>query len=226
MGTLYLVRHGQASFGAADYDQLSPLGRQQCERLGQYWHGHGERFDAVLIGTLRRHQQSLAGIAQGLGGLPEAEVCPGLDEYDPQALVKAIHPEPLPPATTPEGRRQHFRLLQDGLLAWMSGASQPQGLPPHAEFVAGVMAALDRVRALAGGQDAARVLIVSSGGPISMAVGAVLEASAAATVALNMRLRNSAITEMAVSPRRHALVSFNGLPHLDTPALRAWHSHA
>ncbi|NDC60964.1 MAG: histidine phosphatase family protein, partial [Betaproteobacteria bacterium] len=25
MGTLYLVRHGQASFGADDYDQLSPL---------------------------------------------------------------------------------------------------------------------------------------------------------------------------------------------------------
>jgi broad specificity phosphatase PhoE len=226
MGTLYLVRHGQASFGAADYDQLSPLGQQQCERLGQYWREHGERFDAVLIGSLRRHQQSMAGIAEGLGGLPEAEVWPGLNEYDPQALVRAIHPAPLPPATTQEGRRQHFRLLQDGLLAWMTGASQPEGLPPHAEFLAGVMGALDRVRALAGAKEPARVLIVSSGGPISMAVGAVLDASATATVALNMRLRNSAITEFAVTPRRHALVSFNGLPHLDTPALRDWHSHA
>ena len=226
MGTLYLVRHGQASFGAADYDQLSPLGQQQCQRLGQYWREHGERFDAVLIGSLRRHQQSMAGIAEGLGGLPEAEVWPGLNEYDPQALVRAIHPAPLPPATTPEGRRQHFRLLQDGLLAWMTGASQPEGLPPHAEFLAGVMGALDRVRALAGAKEPARVLIVSSGGPISMAVGAVLDASAAATVALNMRLRNRAITEFAVTPRRHALVSFNGLPHLDTPALRDWHSHA
>ena len=26
MGTLYLVRHGQASFGADDYDKLSELG--------------------------------------------------------------------------------------------------------------------------------------------------------------------------------------------------------
>ena len=34
MGTLYLVRHGQASFGADDYDQLSPLGHQQALRLG------------------------------------------------------------------------------------------------------------------------------------------------------------------------------------------------
>ena len=30
MGILYLVRHGQASFGEADYDRLSPLGHRQC----------------------------------------------------------------------------------------------------------------------------------------------------------------------------------------------------
>ena len=35
MGTLYLVRHGQASFGSANYDQLSALGQRQCRRLGE-----------------------------------------------------------------------------------------------------------------------------------------------------------------------------------------------
>ena len=62
MGTLYLVRHGQASFGADDYDQLSARGQQQSERLGAYWRERGLRFDAVLCGTLRRHGQTLAGI--------------------------------------------------------------------------------------------------------------------------------------------------------------------
>ena len=38
MGMLYLVRHGQASFGAADYDQLSELGARQCEALGRWFH--------------------------------------------------------------------------------------------------------------------------------------------------------------------------------------------
>ena len=56
MGTLYLVRHGQASFGADDYDQLSPLGLQQAQRLGAHWLAHGQRFDTVLMGTLRLKQ--------------------------------------------------------------------------------------------------------------------------------------------------------------------------
>ena len=65
MGTLYLVRHGQASFGAADYDRLSELGERQSERLGRYWAERGLRFDAVITGTLRRHAQTWAGIARG-----------------------------------------------------------------------------------------------------------------------------------------------------------------
>ncbi|MBU5895007.1 histidine phosphatase family protein, partial [Vibrio cholerae O1] len=70
MGTLYLVRHGQASFGAEDYDQLSERGTAQSQRLGAYWRERGLRFDAVYTGTLRRHEQTLAGIADGLGSLP------------------------------------------------------------------------------------------------------------------------------------------------------------
>ena len=66
MGTLYLVRHGQASFGAEDYDQLSALGRQQAVRLGEHWRARGLGFDAVITGTLRRHTQTLEGIAEGL----------------------------------------------------------------------------------------------------------------------------------------------------------------
>ena len=73
MGTLYLVRHGQASFGAEDYDQLSALGHGQCVKLGEYWRARGLRFDAVLTGSLRRHAQSFAGIAEGLA---EAAVRP------------------------------------------------------------------------------------------------------------------------------------------------------
>ena len=44
MGTLYLVRHGQASFGADDYDKLSDLGHRQCVRLGEYFRDKGVRF--------------------------------------------------------------------------------------------------------------------------------------------------------------------------------------
>ena len=52
MGSLYLVRHGQASFGAADYDQLSAKGHAQCRHLGAYWREHGTASRSFFLGTV------------------------------------------------------------------------------------------------------------------------------------------------------------------------------
>ena len=222
MGTLYLVRHGQASFGADDYDQLSDLGRRQCVQLGRYLHERGRRFDAVLTGTLKRHAQSLAGIAEGLGDTPEPLRWPGLDEYDSHAVIAAVHPQPLQRPDTPEMYRHHFRLLRDGLAGWMAGRVAPAGMPSYPDFVAGVTGALDHVRQQHDGD----VLIVSSGGPISTAVGHVLGTSAETTIELNLRIRNSSITEFAFTPKRHMLVTYNTLPHLDHPDFANWVTYA
>ena len=222
MGTLYLVRHGQASFGAADYDQLSELGTRQCRALGEWFAARGIRFEAVLRGTLRRHVQSLAALGEGHGDVPAALDWPGLNEYDSDALIRAIHPGPLAKPDSPEVYRAHFRLLRDALQRWMAGSIEPVGMPSYAEFSAGVAAALEHVRRLHSGN----VLIVSSGGPISTAVGQVLGTSPETTIELNLRIRNSALTEFAYTPKRHMLLSYNHLPHLDQPDRRGWESYS
>ena len=222
MGTLYLVRHGQASLGAQDYDQLSALGHQQSVRLGEYWRGKGLAFDAVLTGTLRRHAQTWAGIAQGAGYGNEALPWPGLDEYDSAAVIAAIHPQPLEKPDTPERYRHHFRLLRDGLTQWMNGVVSPRGMPAYPEFLAGVTGALDHIRKHCEGN----VLIVSSGGPIATAVGQVLGTAPETTIELNMRIRNSAISEFAFNPKRHTLLTFNTLPHLDHADHASWVTYA
>ncbi|MEO8152392.1 MAG: histidine phosphatase family protein [Rhizobacter sp.] len=223
MGTVYLVRHGQASFGADNYDKLSDIGHRQCVRLGEYFRHNGQRFDIALVGTLRRQVESLAGIAEGMHWTPEPLSWPGLDEYDSNAVVKAIHPEPLPKPTSPELVRQHFRLLRDGLTQWMAGATQPEGMPTYTDFVAGVTSALDHIRANHHGRN---VLVVSSGGPISTAVGHVLGTSPETTIELNLRIRNSSVTEFAFTPKRHMLVTYNTLPHLDHPDHASWVTYA
>lgn len=223
MGTLYLVRHGQASFGADDYDQLSPRGQAQAERLGAYWQARGLRFDAVLTGTLKRHAQTLAGIASQLPHLPEPLCLPSLDEYDSQALIQAVHPAPLPRPSTPEQTRHYFRLLCDAIAQWMGGTISPQGMPSWATFAAGVHAALEQVRQQHAGHN---VLLVSSGGPISTAVGTVLGTAPEVTIALNMRLRNSAVSEFSIAPKRLMLQTFNTLAHLDEPGAADWVTHA
>lgn len=222
MGTLYLVRHGQASFGAEDYDQLSPLGQQQSVRLGQYWRERGMTFDAVLTGTLRRHAQTWAGIAEGAGYRNEVLPWAGLNEYDSAAVIATIHPHKLQKPDTPELYRHHFRLLRDGLTQWMNGVVSPKGMPSYDDFLAGVTSALDHVRQNFEGN----VLIVSSGGPISTAVGHVLGTTPETTIELNLRIRNSAVTEFQFNPKRHTLLSYNTLPHLDRPELADWVTYA
>lgn len=234
MPTLYLVRHGQASFGAADYDRLSELGERQSERLGQYWRARGRgaqpHFDAVLTGTLRRHAQTWAGIARGLGlsleadGAQQALQLRGLDEYDSTALLEALGAAPPQSGApdTPQSRRAHFRLLRSALQQWVAGTITPRGMPSYTDFSAGVRAALDHVR----NHCATDVLIVSSGGPIATAVAQVLGAPAETGIELNLRLRNSAITEFDYTPRRFSLVSFNTVPHLDEPGVADWVTYA
>ncbi len=222
MGTLYLVRHGQASFGAQDYDQLSELGQRQSQRLGEYFKFKGLRFEQVLTGTLKRHQQTLAGICSGGGFSADALALPGLNEYDSEAVIAAIHPHPLAKPDTPELYRHHFRLLRDGLTQWMNGVVSPRGMPSYREFQQGVADALALVRQ----QTAGDVLLVSSGGPISTAVGQILGTTPETTIELNMRIRNSAVTEFNFTPKRHALQTFNTLPHLDGPEHASWITYA
>lgn len=222
MGQLYLVRHGQASLGADDYDQLSALGARQAQRLGEHWKGQDLKFDAVITGTLKRHIQTLEGIQQGLGTACKATLWPGLNEYDSEAVIRCVHEGPLSKPTSPEGYREHFRLLRQGLKAWMTGQAQPLGMPPHAEFLGGITHALDHIRA----QHDGNVLLVSSGGPISMAVGHVLNLEVDSVIELNLRMRNSAFCEFSFNPKRHSLVSFNTIPHLETPSHKGWVTYA
>jgi len=223
MGTLYLVRHGQASFGADDYDQLSDMGQRQCVRLGEHLRQRGLRFDTTITGTLRRQVQSMDAIAEGLGGLPAPERRPGLNEYDSHAVVRALYGEiPPPPPDPADSFRHHFRLLREGLLAWMQARTAPEGMPDHAAFRAGVADTLSALRQ----QPDATALVVSSGGPISTAVGLVLGLQPETVIELNLRIRNSAVTEFQFNAKRHSLVGFNSIAHLEQGVGPEWVTYA
>jgi broad specificity phosphatase PhoE len=221
MSSLHLVRHGQASFGADDYDRLSELGWRQSRRLGEYWRERGQTFDQVILGTLRRHDETWRGIAQGLGGgterLPVSRT-PRLNEYDSAALIATVHPQPLPKPDTPELYRHHFKLLRQGLQRWMDGQAQPVGMPTYADFKAGIAQVLADMCT----QQPGKVLVVSSGGPIATTVGHVLGVPAQSTIELNFHIRNSAVSELIYNPKGHRLISYNTLYHLDDRAHQGW----
>ena len=215
MAELILVRHGQASFGAEDYDKLSELGWRQSRWLGEYFAERGATFDRIVRGSLRRHAETLAGIAEGMGRpLPDGEDA-RLNEYDSHALLGAhLKGRPLPAGGD---RRAHFRILREAMYAWTDGTLEgaPAGYPhePFAEFRGRVLGALADLRDGA----AKRVLVVSSGGPISTILAEVLGMPLRGVVDLNLQTRNTGVTELQAGATRIHCVSFNNVPHLDRP---------
>jgi broad specificity phosphatase PhoE len=213
MAELYLVRHAQASYGSGDYDRLSELGWRQSRWLGEYFAERGLAFDRIVRGTLRRHAETLAGIAEGLGEAPAFEADPGLDEYDSLSLLKARYGELGEPHQGAD-RRAHFRLLREALYAWAEGTLEGG---PHERFEAFRARVLGALGAIRGGAAAERILVVSSGGPISAMLGEVLGLAPRRIVDLNLQLRNASISEFRFNERAIHCVSFNNIPHLDRP---------
>src|SRR5438876_10258397 len=91
MGTLYLVRHGQASAFEDNYDRLSTLGEKQARLLGESWRRRGIRLDRVFTGP-RVRQKATAEIAAEAGGLPGAGELAELDEMGVEPRFR----EPMP----------------------------------------------------------------------------------------------------------------------------------
>ncbi len=231
MGSIYVVRHGQAAFGTDHYDRLTELGFAQARLLGAHLGARGIRLDAIFTGTLRRQIETVHGILEGhaqLGvDLPQ-ERFTGLNEYLPEAIM-AAHLGAIPPPAAAAARRdpavvrEHFRLLREALLAWADDRTQPVGMATFGVFQEQAVAALIEARTRF---PDGHVLIVSSGGPIAAMVAAAMSAPPSAAVELNLRIRNSSLSEFTATPRRHHLVSFNAVPHLDTHPDRTLITHA
>lgn len=205
MAELWIIRHGQASYGAADYDRLSQIGQHQSALLGAALRERGWVPDRVVTGTLRRQIETLK--AMGFDGAAEAHA--GFNEYDHADLLKSRLKDDGGPAQS-QDRKAHFRLLRESVLAWqrdeLEGATETWRV-----FTARVEAA----RRFATRPAAKRVLVVSSGGVIGQMVAASLAAPAAQMMQLNLQVKNASITRFVFTQGAFSLHEFNATPHLD-----------
>ena len=213
MAELYLVRHGQASFGADNYDELSPSGRTQSSWLGEYFAQANLRFDRVVIGTMQRHRQTADAILAAMGG-PQIELAQdaGLNEYDFEALFAAVGDEGLPSAlSATSSKKDFYKGLRHVLQLWAD--DRLPGAVPETwqQFQTRVQRARSDIQR-AGGK---RVLVVSSGGPIAVTAQQILQAPAASAIALNLQIRNSSVCQYVFNDDAMSLVSFNSVPHLE-----------
>jgi broad specificity phosphatase PhoE len=231
MAELFLVRHAQAAFGTDDYDRLTELGHRQAQWLGHYFRERDIRFDRVVSGTLRRHRETVEGVAQAEVPLGQPSLDERLDEYDPERLVQAHlaalqdergEPQPLPALDPAGSRKEHFRLLRAALTDWTLGKIDPGVHRSFRDFQEGAYQAFQDACRPDSEAPVERVLVVSSGGPISSIVAHHLGMPAASFIALNLQVRNSGFCEIRFNDRGAYLVSFNNVPHLDTAERRRY----
>ncbi len=218
------MRHAQAGRLGGHYDRLSEQGRQQARLLGDHWAEMGMTFDRIACGSLTRQTATMEVLQAALGPLPQLEVLPGLNEFDFENLAEAyfaLHPRP---ADVLSDRRVFFRTIREALLAWSRDELPREMLRESwSDFGDRVGAAL---RALTDPEKGRRVLVVSSGGAICRMLGQVLGLTPEAVVSLNLQTKNTGVSRFIFTGKSIYLHSFNGAPHLETPARQALVTYA
>jgi len=223
MATVLLIRHGQASYGQADYDKLSPRGIEQARTLGA-WLATAQ-LDALFCGPLVRQRETAAYAREAAPGLPAPIELDGLAEYPGFDMVKAFMPKlveedpELAMLISKPTRELADRAFKAILAKWSRDEWRIEGVERVHEFTKRVEGALDRVVAECG--SGGRVGVVTSAGPIGVAVGLVFGATAHHMVRASVVIKNASISELKLRTREFAwhpdkvsLVSFNSVAHL------------
>ena len=224
MGQLYLVRHGQASFGKANYDELSELGARQAYWLGEYFHSLSLTFDRVVTGSLLRQQDTAKHLLQGLRQNLPVTIDPGFNEFDFKTVATVYcHAAGIDLPSTQHGGKLFFQMLRNAILAWSAGElhtntddngpsiAGQHGLESWPDFNDRVA---DAMKAIVSSESDENVLVVSSGGAMALAVSQILGCDVETMIDLNMQTRNTGFHQLFFNQRGFQLSSFNALPHL------------
>lgn len=225
MATVYLVRHGQASFGKANYDQLSPTGWAQGRVLGR-WLAGKVAPDAIFGGNLERHRETVEAIATGFGSeLPDMQVAAGFNEFDHNEVVTRFRPEwhdrevmARDLKAFPKPARAFQQAFVQAVSRWASGDYDREYEETWPEFRARVLQAFEEMIEFADGGD---VLVATSGGPISVVCQSLLGLDDKRALELNEVIANTSVSRVLYSGPRRSLSVFNNFSHLEAedPAL-------
>ena len=235
MSVVFLVRHAQASFLEPDYDKLSKLGETQAHLLGEYWAQHKIAFDRVCTGPRVRQKGTLSIASDSCrkAGItfPQPQVLPEFDEYQGEAVLEKSLPGLLETDQTIRGlhaafqsssgsaaRRATFQKLFAAVIGkWVREEISPPDVETWSDFCSRVNSGLTKF--LSAGNGGERAAIVTSGGPIAVAMQRALQLSPESTLNISWMSRNSSWSEFIYSAERFTLSSFNCHAHIEDAAM-------
>lgn len=220
MGAIYLIRHGQASFAAADYDDLSPLGREQGRVLGAALRARKIQATHFVCGGMRRHAQTASECLAGMELAAQWEVDDGWNEYDHNDVLAGLDPRYRSQAEIAadlvkhaDPRRAFQGLFERAMERWVDVAYHAEYNESWPRFCARVEGALERTVERLGKSENA--LVFSSGGAISVVLRKLLGLGDTKTLLLSASLANGSVTKLLVGSRGLTLSTFNEHTHFE-----------
>lgn len=219
--TLVLLRHGQASFGSADYDVLSDLGRRQAARLGAILRERYPGAAAAVAGTMRRQRDTARAALDAMGLETDLGADAAWNEFDHHDVLRVYEPRLAAEADIHRifgGHASPAEAFERTFLAavsrWTSGAHDADYRETWTGFLARVDAGLSRALSPLVGRGGGTLLVFTSGGPISAACRAPLGTPDARGVLANaFRLANASVTEVAAGEEGLVVRAFNDAAH-------------
>lgn len=212
MAQMFMVRHGQASFGEDDYDKLSALGHQQSALLGEYFTQREQHFDLVITGDMLRHKQTADGILN-INSNANVMTDARWNEFDFDAIVKAYlrrFPEHQPGPKSP--RSEWYKVLKNAMLCWSQQKLDLPNSETWLDFCGRVKHGCEFIQQ----SEYKKVLVVSSGGAMAVFLMNIFKSSVEQAIAFNLQIKNTSVNQLYFNKAGFQLNSFNNVPHLDT----------
>lgn len=216
MTTIYLVRHGQASFGAESYDQLSEKGELQAQVLGQYFKKLMLEKPYVVAGSMKRHQQTATiSLDQGFEDT-EIHIDSRWNEFNHQQIFEKFEPRFSDPALLKQDvskakdpRAYLGQIFEGAIQRWTSNDFHHDYDESWPEFQHRVIQGLEHLCLKLKNEQPRYAVVYSSGGVISVIAGHLLGLSPEKTFALNWAITNTSFTTLRLVGSEPQLLSLN-----------------
>ncbi len=214
MATLYLVRHGQASFGTANYDQLSDLGVRQADATGEYFRRAGIALDAAYSGDLSRQIDTAEGVLKHQGGSVDVTVDPRFNELNNDEQVRQL--APMLAGNDPafaellkhlNSSKDYQKVIRKVFNYWVSHDCSAYGIQGWEDYSSAATAALREVMAAQG--SGKTTAIFTSGGTIATLVAHALSLPAKHVYDFYEPVFNCSVTQLFYSGDKLSLSYYN-----------------
>lgn len=225
MSIIWLIRHGQASFGTSDYDRLSEIGIRQSEITGGFFKHTGVNFDSLYSGKMKRQIDTAKYALSTMESEKEAIVKASFDEYDFKSIIDSQLPGLIEndPSVSDDlqnifnDNKSFQRVFSKIMERWISGKYDVENVERYLDYKLRVKTGLFQIAE----ENHARstIAVFTSAGVASLVMQLALNLSDHEAMELGWQIMNGSVSKFKYSNGRLSLLIFNQLLHLEYEAI-------